>query len=382
MESSGGMKPPTIYDVAKHAGVSIASVSRVLNRDHTRPATREKVLAAVQELGFVPDGAARGLSRGSKQIVGLVFARTPAEDALMGIEERSLLFTDSVIRGAESSAHHLGYSLLMSGAGAAEDGVVGTTAAIAALTGKVDGLILLDRVLPEQRVAPFAKRFPIVLLAGSGRSRSAVTVRVDNAGAMHAMADHLVNKHGLRRMAFVSGFVDSPDSSTRAEALASALSGLGGTCEPLDEWSADFTSTGALYMMQRRLAAATPLPQAIVCANDQMAIGVLHALTGAGFAVPEDVAVVGFDDIPVASYLNPPLTTVRQPSRQLGAAAVEAVVSLVEGRGTDREVVLPTELIVRASCGCGGPTKNNRYEPAQPMVPWDEYTVLQLRPRS
>ena len=369
MEPSGATKPPTIYDVAKHAGVSIASVSRVLNGDHTRQATREKVLAAVQELGFVPDGSARGLSKGSKQIVGLVFARTPAEDALMGVEERSLLFTDSVIRGAESSAHHLGYSLLMSGAGAAEDGVVGTTAAIAALTGKVDGLILLDRVLPEQKVAPFAKRFPIVLLAGSGRSRSAVTVRVDNAGAMHAMADHLVHKHGLRRMAFVSGFVDSPDSSTRAEALASALSELGGTCEPLDEWSADFTSTGALNMMRRQLATGAALPQAIVCANDQMAIGVLHALTGAGYAVPEDVAVVGFDDIPVASHMSPPLTTVRQPSRQLGAAAVEAVVSLVEGRASDRDVVLPTELIVRASCGCGSRTSRPGIDAEARLVP-------------
>jgi LacI family transcriptional regulator len=343
--------PPTIYDVASEAGVSIATVSRVLNGySQTRAATRDRVLAAVRELGFVPNGAARGLSRGSKRILGLVFAHTPADDDLLAEEEGSLLFTDSIVRGAEESAERHGYSLLLSGAGG-EHG--DHAASVNALTGKTDGLILLDRVLPERRLSAIGKRFPIVLLAGSGRCRSAVTVRVDNEGGMRAVAEHLVAVHALRRMAFVSGFADSPDSASRGAALCLAVTELGGELRPADHLTADWTSSGAARVVQQRLASGGEVPEAIVCANDQMAVGVIHVLAANGLHVPDDVAVVGFDDVPLARHLSPPLTTVRQPTRQLGVVAVESLVALLEGIApTRRDIVLPTELIVRGSCGC------------------------------
>lgn len=343
--------PPTIYDVANEAGVSIATVSRVLNGfEQTRAATRDRVLAAVRELGFVPNGAARGLSRGSKRILGLVFAHTPADDDLLAEEEGSLLFTDSIVRGAEQSAERQGYSLLLSGAGG-EHG--DHAASVNALTGKTDGLILLDRVLPERRLAAIGKRFPLVLLAGSGRCRSALTVRVDNEGGMRAVADHLLVGHGLRRMAFVSGFADSPDSAARSAAFRQAVSVHGGALEPVDCLAADWTSSGAARAVQQRLAVGGVVPEAIVCANDQMAVGAMYALEAGGLRVPEDVAVVGFDDVPLARHLSPPLTTVRQPTRQLGAVAVDSLVALLDGvTPAKRDIVLPTELIVRGSCGC------------------------------
>jgi LacI family transcriptional regulator len=196
----------------------------------------------------------------------------------------------------------------------------------------------------------------VVLLAGSGRSRLAHTVRVDNASAMAAVANHLVGVHGLRRLAFMSGRAVSPDSSSRAESLTRAAHERGATVEPLDAWAADWTSGGAARTTRARLDRNGQLPQAIVCANDQMAIGAMHALTAAGLTIPGDVAVVGFDDISVARHLSPPLTTVRQPSRQLGAVAVEVLVDVVTGRSpASRETVLPTELVVRASCGCRPP---------------------------
>jgi LacI family transcriptional regulator len=106
--------------------------------------------------------------------------------------------------------------------------------------------------------------------------------------------------------------------------------------------------------LDRRLAAGRPLPDAIACANDQAAIGVMHALQRAGVRVPGDVAVTGFDDIPVGRHVQPPLTTVRQPTQQLGSAAVDALVKLIEDSGQfQREIVLPTRVIIRASCGCG-----------------------------
>jgi LacI family transcriptional regulator len=344
-----GVTTPTIYDVAERAGVSIATVSRVLNGTAAaRPKTYEQVMTAVRELRFVPNNAARGLSQGLKKVVGIVFAGTPADDHLLSVEEESLLFVDAVVRGAEAAAQRLGYSLLLNGAGS-------TTGerTVAALTGKVDGLIVLDQVLPDRRVAPLAKRTPMVLLAGSGRTRSAYTVRVDNAGAMVEVAAHLVERHGLRRLAFMSGRASSPDSTVRAQSFVQSAVALGAEVAPLEPWRSDWTSGGAVQTIRAFLAADERLPDAIVCANDQMALGVIHALNGSGHRVPADVAVAGFDDISLARHLSPSLTTVRQPSRQLGRAAVEVLIDVIEGRPpTNRDIVLPTQLKVRGSCGC------------------------------
>lgn len=344
--------PPTIYDVADRAGVSIATVSRALNgHSYLRPETRERVLLAVRELRFVPNGSARGLSSRMKRILALVFVRLPVESDLMVLEQESLLFTDSVIRGAEYTAQRLGYSLLLSGVGDGDPGRI-----VEGLTGQADGLILQDRVLADRRVAPLAKRFPTVLLSGSGRSRSASTVRVDNRSGMEEVAEHLVVVHGHQRVAFFGGIADSPDSSTRERAFTDAVGRRGAQCVSGPAWSADWTSTGARRAMEVLLAAGEKLPQAIVCANDQMAIGVMHALGRAGVAVPGDVAVTGFDDIPVARHLHPTLTTVRQPSQQLGATGVEVLVSMVEGTArSGQDVVLPVGLRVRGSCGCSPP---------------------------
>lgn len=363
MESSGA-SAPTIYDVADRAGVSIATVSRVLNgHPNLRPATRQRVMGAVQELQFVPNGAARGLSQGLKKVVGIVFDGVPATDDLLSVEEETLLFSDSVVRGAEAGASHLGYSLLLNSVGRGSGDPERT---MNGLTGKVDGLILLDRVIPERRVAPLAKRIPMVLLAGSGRIRSAVTVRVDNAAAMDDVATHLVRGHGFRRLAFVSGLSASPDSTTRAQSFVQSVATLGGTVQPLEPWAADWTSGGAVRATRTWLESGGELPEGIACANDQMAIGVMHALDRAGVRVPDDVAVIGFDDIPVVRHLSPPLTSVRQPSRQLGTVAVEVLVGLVEGRPpASRDIVLPTQLQIRGSCGCRPQAHTRSTEPWQ-----------------
>ena len=348
MESRGESSPATIYDVAARAGVSIATVSRVVNgRGSIRPDTRDRVMSAIRELGFVPNNAARGLSSGSKRIIGLVFARVPSEDDLLQLEEETLLFTDSVIRGAEFAAQRNGYSLLLHGTRRAN-----AAAAIAALTSATDGLILADQVLSERRVAPVARRVPVVLLAGSGRSRTAVTVRVDNRLGMQLIAEHLVVAHGMRRLAFLSGSTSSPDSNARAEAFRETAEALGATVEPNEWWAGDWSSAGAVATVQRRLGTGTPLPDAIACASDSTAIGVQHALSAEGIQVPADVAVTGFDDIPLARHLTPGLTTVNQPIQRLGMVAVEALLAKVSGVACARDIVLPTQLVVRASCGC------------------------------
>ncbi len=357
MPASGGggqsSGTPTIYDVAKQANVSIATVSRVLNsHGYLRAETRDRVLQAVRELHFVPNGPARQLSSGIKKVIGLAFIRPP-EDEMSAVEEDSLLFTDAVIRGAEFAAQRFGYSLLLTGVTEGD-----SSNDVTALTGKADGVIVLDRVLPEKRVATLAKRSPLVLLAGSGKPQAAVNVRVDNVQGMQAIAQHLVAHHGFRRFAFMAGKESSPDSTTREEAFTEMVRFLGGQVEPSEEgWSSDWTTAGAFKTTRDRLSSGRPMPEAIVCASDPMALGVLQALQDAGLRAPRDVAVTGFDDIPIARHWNPSLTTVRQPSQQLGSVGVEALVGLIEDRpNAQRDRVLPTQLVVRASCGCPAPT--------------------------
>ena len=342
---------PTIYDVAERAGVSIATVSRALNSlSSVRPATRDKVLAAMRELNFVPNSVARGLSSGKHWILGLVFMQTALDNNVLAVEEASLLYTDIVIRGAEARAAAHGYSLLLCGAG--ENHPAGMTP-LMNLTGIVDGLIMLDRVMSESEVADLTRRIPVVLLAGAGVSSAAITVRVDNEQAMRSLAKHFIDVHRVTRVGFVSGHEGSPDSVAREVSFKIAIEEAGATLADIDILKSDWTSAGGESAMRARLTRDEPLPEVFACANDQTAVGVIYALHAAGLRVPEDVLVTGFDDITLTRYFKPPLTTIRQSGSLLGEVAVDALVATLDNsEPAERTIVLPTELVVRESCGC------------------------------
>ena len=350
-EGVGGhlMEQPTIYDVAERAGVSTATVSRAINDQSTvRPATRAKVFAAMDELKFVPNAIARGLSSGKHWILGLAFIQTPIAGDLLPIDDANLLFTDIVIRGAEARAAALGYSLLLSGTSGDHDT---SLTQLMNLTGTVDGLIMLDRVLDEGQSADLARRIPVVLLAGAD-SDTVGTVRVDNENAMVALAEHLVRVHHVSRVGFVTGLDASPDSVARFNSFKIACNALGATLSDVDVLKGDWTSKGGDVAIRERLSRGEPLPEVFACANDQTARGVIYALSTSGIRVPEDVIVTGFDDNTVARYFNPRLTTIRQSGSLLGEAAVDALVSIMDGQRAITTTVLPTELVVRESCGC------------------------------
>jgi len=342
---------PTIYDVAERAGVSIATVSRALNSlDSVRPATRDKVLRAMDELDFVPNAVARGLSIGKHGILGLVFTRVVGENNGLAVEEASLLYTDIVIRGAETRAAEKGYSLLLS---SFDESHPSGMSALLSLTGTVDGLVVMDRVLGDEDVAYLARRIPVVLLAGRGDSPAAITVRVDNEQAMDSLADHLVSLHAVTRVGFVTGAMESPDALARAKGFQRSVQDRGAIIADVDFLEADWTSAGGEAVMRARLGREESLPQVFACANDQMAVGVIFALQESGRRVPEDILVTGFDDITLTRYFNPPLTTIRQSGGLLGAVAVDALVATIDGDAdVQRTIVLPTQLVVRASCGC------------------------------
>jgi len=338
---------PTIYDVASRAGVSIASVSRVLNgQGSPRAETRKRVLRAVRALSFVPDGAARALSNNLKEVVGVVFRR--GGEVAFPDEEESLLFMDVINRGIEVAAQRRRFDVLMTSVGVVDENV---PARLAAIAGKADGLILHDQMISEDEIARLAETVPIVTLAGRPTAAS-TNVRCDNGSGMRALIHHLVVDHGYRNLGYLSGGVDSPDNLARARVFKSEAIAAGAEIQVGSSWQGDYSAIGGANVIASLLDRGRDLPRAVVCANDQAALGAMHALARRGIKVPEDVAVTGFDDVPVARHLHPPLTTVRQPIKELGATAFDVLYSRISGGGGEREVVLPVQLIIRESCGC------------------------------
>ncbi|HWC81379.1 MAG TPA: LacI family DNA-binding transcriptional regulator [Pseudonocardiaceae bacterium] len=350
-ESQTSPRALTIYDVARHAGVSIASVSRVLNgRNSPRPETRERVLRAVAELGFVPDGAARALSSRLKEVVGVVYRRVNArvDEFAISDEDESLLFVDVINRGVEIAARRRGFDMLISSVDVYDQ----PDGRIDSMAGKSDGLILHDPLLSLEKLSRIAKRTPIVTLAGRPTPNS-VNVRADNESSMRELVAHLLDEHGYRTLAYLGAHDDSPDSAARGAAFLAECQRVGATAVTGPEWRGNYMADGAAKIIADHLARDESLPQAIVCANDQTALGVMYELTENHIRVPEDVAVTGFDDIPVARHLRPQLTTVRQPIQKLGATAFDALYAMISG-GTppEPEIVLPTSVVIRGSCGC------------------------------
>ena len=343
---------PTIYDVARAAGVSIASVSRVLNgRRNPLPDTRERVERAVAELGFIPDGAARALSGRLKEVVGVVIRRpevTVSADGIFEDEETSLQFTDLINRGIEVAAQRRDFNLLVSSVGLEHD----DTRRIFALARKSDGLILHDRVLDPGQVRRLGQQVPVVTLAGAP-APGAVNVGSDNRAGMAELARHLVRDHGYQRLAYLGGHADSPDNLARRDAFDEQVTADGARFVWGPAWQGNYTAVGGARVIENLLASGDSIPRAIACANDQTALGVVWALVRHGIDVPGGVAVTGFDDIPVARHLHPQLTTVRQPITDLGATAFETLYSMITDDGLPRDdVTLPTRLVRRESCGC------------------------------
>lgn len=364
--------PPTIYDVARVAGVSIASVSRVLNgRRNPRPETRDRVQRAVAELGFIPDGAARALSARLKEVIGVVVRRPIAvgsvdeADEAFTDEAESLQFPDMLNRGIERAAQLRGFDLLVRTVDIDEHD---PGARITALARKSDGLILHDRLLDPEQIRKLSRQVPVVTLAGvvttttaNVRNDNSANVRSDNSAGMRDLARHLLNDHGYRTVGYLGGYGDSPDSLARQESLAAEVAAAGAELRSGPDWQGNYYAAGGAAVIQRLLGTGAGLPRVIVCANDQTALGVMYVLRRHGIAVPDEVAVTGFDDIPMARHLHPRLTTVRQPIGELGETAFEVLYAMIgHEQPAERDIVLPARLIRRESCGCGTQESEHR----------------------
>jgi LacI family transcriptional regulator len=342
----------TVYDVARQAGVSTATVSRVLHgSDLVRPATRQRVADAIERLGFVPDGSAQGLSRRRKDIIGLVALDRGGEE--IDIERSSQLYVDEIVHAVEGVLRGSEVSLLLTFGRRGES----FQRRIHTLSGKVDGLLMAEDVLPPGQLTALARRTPVVLIAGPADPAGLDTVAVDNEGGVRAVVSHLTSVHGYRQLCFVGGPPDSPDARQRLAAFGEAVRATPG-CTADAPLHGDYSEASG-SAAGRALLARPGLPDAVACANDQMAIGLLRELRRAGVAVPGGVAITGFDDIYPSRMTDPPLTTVSQPLRELGRRATHRLLDRV-GSGPLPPVaeVLPTHLVVRGSCGCPAPEKD------------------------
>jgi LacI family transcriptional regulator len=358
----------TLYDVARHAGVSIATVSRVLHgQNSVREDTRARVRSAIDELGYVPDGAAQSLARSRKNVIGLAAVEhTGMKPDQYDIESMSLLFYDEVMRGVELRIREQAWSLLITFF-RDEDTMSATVqenepvhSRLLALSGKVDGLLIGEGILAPPVLVKLAKRLPLVVVAGDTSQRGVDVVSADNWSGAHALVGHLVAGHGRRRLFHIDGPPTAPDAKERRLAMQAVIEAHPGT-ELVGSFSGLFSVQSGREGARAMLETAGEPPDALVCANDQMAIGALRALAARGIRVPDDIAVVGFDDIFPASLCDPPLTTVHQPIRKLGEVACDRLTERIANPTLrPKQELLPTELVLRSSCGCPPGTVERR----------------------
>jgi LacI family transcriptional regulator len=341
--------PVTLYDVARLAGVSTATVSRVVHgQDRVAEATRARVREIIDQLGYVPDGAAQSLSRRQKNVIGLVGVERLAP-LQYDIESMSLLFYDEILRGVEQRIRYHNWSLLIT---YLREDSSDDLRRLQALSGKVDGLLIGEGIVPSDELARLAERLPVVVVAGDPAEHAADVVTADNRSGSAALVTHLVEVHGRSRLFHVDGPQSAPDALERRIALSEVVQAHPGV-EIVGSHSGRFSVQSGEEAGEKLLADRSALPDAIVCANDQMAIGVLQALAKGGVRVPDVLSVTGFDDIFPGSLFEPALTTVHQPMRLLGERACARLLDRIAQPGLPTQVeLLPTELVLRKSCGC------------------------------
>jgi LacI family repressor for deo operon, udp, cdd, tsx, nupC, and nupG len=330
---------PNIYEVARRAGVSTATVSRVLSQPEVvSPSTRTRVLRAVERLGYEPNAAAKNLRtlRTAKLLVTVPDISNP--------------FFSLILRGIEDAAQREGYSVLLGDTQHDEDRE--ERYALMLKRKEADGLIVLGHRLPKHAadlVRAIAPRCaPVVNGCEFSPSLAIPSVHIDNARAAADAIDHLY-RLGHRRIGIVTGPLISPLSRDRLDGVTQRAKASRAQGD-LVVVHGDFSIESGLVAAERLLGRRSP-PSAIFCFNDEMAMGVLETARRRRLRVPDDLSVVGFDDIRFARYTDPPLTTVAQPMRAIGEGVVRLLLQILQGDRTaaPESVTLPHTLTVRFS---------------------------------
>lgn len=327
---------PTIRTVAQRAGVSISTVSRVLNNSASVDgAKRQRVETAVRELGYIPNPAALSLLGQSKGGIGVLLPYIAGD------------FFSEFLEGIDRVTSENGYFLIVS---SSHRNVKEFRAVIQGLNRRVDGLIIMSTEVPARTVCDWLSAdVPLVFVNTDVVDVEAEAVNFDNGGGAYRLTEHLLDQ-GHRRIACVTGPPGARDGNERLAAFHAALRARGIEPDPALELPGDYTMQSGLDAVPALLA-LDPRPTAIFAANDLSAYGVLRGLREAGLDVPGDIALAGFDDIQLAQFALPSLTTVRVPVREMGRLAIEKLLARIkEEDGEARAVtVLPTHVVLRES---------------------------------
>ena len=327
----------TIKDVARLAGVSVATVSRAMNghANVTAP-TRAHVMGVVARLRFVPSSAARSMITRRTHTIGALLPDLHGE------------YFSELIRGIDLAARARGLHLLVS---SSHGDAAEAAAALRAMNGRVDGLLVMSpHVSADCLWGNVTDDLPAVLMNTRAVGGNHASFAVDNHGGAYAMLRHLVER-GHREIAFIAGPESNFEAQQRLRGYRAAIADLlPGRDEQLLQ--GDFTQESG-FRAGSQIAALTQRPSAVFASNDMMAIGCLSALNEAGLRVPADIALAGFDDIPISRYVNPPLTTVRTRITELGGLALERLAFEIEAseRPAPLHRTLHADLIVRQSTG-------------------------------
>jgi LacI family transcriptional regulator len=327
----------TIFDVAREAGVSYATVSRVLNnKDHVKPEKRQAVLDAVARLGYVANSQARSLAGGASKVIGLL------------VQDVGTSYTGEIVRGIDDELSAAGYDLMLYTTHRRKAKESAYVDAIA--RGLADGLLL---ILPRNPGAYLEslrlQNFPYVLIDHQGIGDYARSVGATNWQGAYDATRYLLEL-GHRRIGFITGAMDLGCSVDRLAGYAAALSDFDIEVDPILIRTGDFFRPQGFAGAHALLDLPQP-PTAIFASNDEMAFGVMEAVRVRGLQIPDDISVIGFDDISQASLVHPELTTVRQPMEQMGRRATRMLLELIaDPLQMMGRVTLPTTLVVRSSC--------------------------------
>lgn len=327
----------TMKDVARKAGVSTSTVSHVINNNRfVSDGVREKVELAIRELNYAPSALARSLKINQTHTIGMLLTAS------------SNPFYAEVVRGVEDSCYERGYSLILCNTAGDEERMNRSLETL--LQKRVDGLLIMctESHLPSADILNRYPSIPTVMMDWAPFEERGDIIQ-DNALLGGELAtQHLIDS-GYTRIACIAGPLDKTPARMRLEGYQNAMAKNGLPILPGYVVNGDFEFQGGYNAMIELLALDTP-PQAVFTSNDAMAVGVYHALFQEGLTIPHDVAVMGYDDIELARYLSPPLTTVHQPKDELGELAIDTLIHrLSDPDASPQTLVLTPELVIRGS---------------------------------
>lgn len=323
--------PSTLMDVARQAGVSPSTVSRILNGTaKVSDDKREAVLAAIAKMNFAPNQMAQGLKKGRSLTIGIV------------VQDISSPFFDETLRGVDDGLKGTGYaSVIVSGHWNADEEAERIRLLLAR---KVDGIILLSGRISDETVLGFSSQRPIVSTGRALQTRTALGFKINNEYGAYLAVRHLIEL-GHRRIAFISGPANNMDAEERLAGYRRALEEANIDADPHLIVEGNYHEASGMMAMNRLFDTHQQFT-AVFAANDLSAYGARLALYRKGIRVPDDISLVGFDDLPGSSYTTPPLTTIRQPLYDIGRIATHALLRIISGEDAQGEIP-PLELIVR-----------------------------------